>query len=144
MNQPPVPADPPPPSDEPTPPPPPPGEETQPLPPGIEEDPESGEITETTEETPETTEETPEETPDETPEPTKEALVEETTPLNRSIVSETNKIGIKFNQVEDYGPLDERAGNFTKLQGILRNKRKSGTGRTPTRASARTVNKDKK
>ena len=45
--------------------------------------------------------------------------------LNRSIVSESNKIGIKFDQTEDYGPLDKRAGNFTKLQCILRSRKKS-------------------
>lgn len=50
--------------------------------------------------------------------------------LNRSVVSETNKIGIKFDQTEDYGPLDERAGNFTKLQCILRS-RKKPVSKTP-------------
>ena len=49
----------------------------------------------------------------------KEEEEEEEEDLNRSIVSETNKIGIKFDQVEDYGPLDQKAGNFTKLQAIL-------------------------
>ena len=44
-----------------------------------------------------------------------------------SIVSESNKIGIKFNTVEDYGPLDQRAGNFTRLQSILRSRKKSTT-----------------
>jgi len=46
---------------------------------------------------------------------------------NMSIVSETNKIGIKFDTVEDYGPLDQRAGNFTRLQSILRSRKKSTT-----------------
>jgi hypothetical protein len=56
--------------------------------------------------------------------------------LNRSIVSETNKIGIKFDQTDDFGPLDERAGNFTKLQCILRSRKKS-VG-TPNKTPART------
>ena len=60
--------------------------------------------------------------------------------MNRSIVSETNKIGIKFDQADDFGPLDERAGNFTKLQCILRSRKKSVTPSKPpprTRTSKR-------
>ncbi|XP_063677089.1 zinc finger CCHC domain-containing protein 8-like [Bolinopsis microptera] len=61
-------------------------------------------------------------------------------PLNRSIVSETNKIGIKFDQIDDFGPLDERAGNFTKLQCILRSRKKS-VGSTPSKPPPNTRKK---
>lgn len=74
------------------------------------------------------------------PEEEETPAAEEAPPkLNRSIVSETNKIGIKFNTTDDYGPLDQRAGNFTKLQCILRSrKRSTGTpNKTPTRSSRR-------
>ena len=64
-------------------------------------------------------------------------------PLNRSIVSETNKIGIKFDQIDDFGPLDERAGNFTKLQCILRSRKKS-VGSTPSKPPPNTRKRNSK
>ena len=59
--------------------------------------------------------------------------------MNRSIVSETNAIGIKFDQTEDYGPLDKRAGNFSKLQCILRSRARSkSTSSTPSKTPSKT------
>ena len=65
-------------------------------------------------------------------EASEDKAIEDTTDVkcngaSMSIVSESNKIGIKFNTVEDYGPLDQRAGNFTRLQSILRSRKKSTT-----------------